>query len=31
TGSIFERVHESMRRHVTACIHKNDEHFQHLL
>jgi len=29
--SIFERVRESMRRCVTACIQENGEHFQHLL
>ncbi|EFN72949.1 hypothetical protein EAG_11241, partial [Camponotus floridanus] len=28
---IFERVRESMRRHVTTCIQDNAEHFQHLL
>jgi len=31
TPGIFERVRESMRRRVTACIQKNGEHFQHLL
>ncbi|EFN73864.1 hypothetical protein EAG_04451, partial [Camponotus floridanus] len=27
TGGIFKRVRESMRRHVTACIQENGEHF----
>jgi len=31
TPGIFERVRESMRRRVTACIQENGEHFQHLL
>jgi len=31
TPGIFERVRESLRRRVTACIQENGEHFQHLL
>jgi len=31
TPGIFERVRESMRRRVTACIQENGKHFQHLL
>jgi len=27
TPGIFERVRESMRRRVTACIQKNGEHW----